>query len=203
MMKKTKSTSYHHGDLKKALTEAGVTILAEEGIKNLSLREAARRAGVSHTAPYRHFEDKDALLAAIAEEGFNRLILKLEEGIAKHPTNPLQRHYAIGEAYVQFAIENPNHLQVMFGNVLEDYKKYSNLKQVSEKSFSLLVETIKDCQKAGIVKKTNALQLALVAWSAIHGLSMLAIEKRNKWISENNSRIIKILGDVLFNGMKA
>ena len=203
MMKKTKSTSYHHGDLKKALTEAGVTILAEEGIKNLSLREAARRAGVSHTAPYRHFEDKDALLAAIAEEGFNRLILKLEEGIAKHPTNPLQRHYAIGEAYVQFAIENPNHLQVMFGNVLEDYKKYSNLKQVSEKSFSLLVETIKDCQKAGIVKKTNALQLALVAWSAIHGLSMLAIEKRNKWILENNSRIIKILGDVLFNGMKA
>ncbi|MBK8396645.1 MAG: TetR/AcrR family transcriptional regulator [Leptospiraceae bacterium] len=203
MIKKAKSTSYHHGDLKKALTEAGVTILAEEGIKNLSLREAARRAGVSHTAPYRHFEDKDALLAAIAEEGFNRLILKLEEGIAKHPTNPLQRHYAIGEAYVQFAIENPNHLQVMFGNVLEDYKKYSNLKQVSEKSFSLLVETIKDCQKAGIVKKTNALQLALVAWSAIHGLSMLAIEKRNKWISENNSRIIKILGDVLFNGMKA
>ncbi|MBP9889210.1 MAG: WHG domain-containing protein, partial [Leptospiraceae bacterium] len=96
-----------------------------------------------------------------------------------------------------------NHLQVMFGNVLEDYKKYPALKQVSEKSFALLVETIKDCQKAGIVKKTNAIQLALVAWSAIHGLSLLTIEKRNKWISENNSRIIKILGDVLFNGMKA
>ncbi|MBP9889010.1 MAG: TetR/AcrR family transcriptional regulator, partial [Leptospiraceae bacterium] len=149
-MKKTKSTSpYHHGDLKKALLTAGVAILAESGIKNLSLRETARRAGVSHTAPYRHFEDKDALLAAIAEEGFLRLILKLEEGIIKHPTNPLQRHYAIGEAYVQFAIENPNHLQVMFGNVLEDYKKYPALKQVSEKSFALLVETIKDCQKAG------------------------------------------------------
>ncbi len=202
-MKKTKSNSYHHGDLKKTLIEAGVTILGEEGIKNLSLREAARRAGVSHTAPYRHFEDKDALLAAIAEEGFHRLILKLEEGIARHPTNPLQRHYAIGEAYVQFALENPNHLQVMFGNVFEDYKKYPTLKEASEKSFGLLVETIKDCQKAGIVKKTNSLQLALVAWSAIHGLSMLAIEKRNKWISENNSRIIKILGDVLFNGMKA
>ncbi|HMV44913.1 MAG TPA: TetR/AcrR family transcriptional regulator [Leptospiraceae bacterium] len=203
-MKKGKSSSnYHHGDLKKALLDSGVSILAEQGIKNLSLREAARRAGVSHTAPYRHFEDKDALLAAIAEEGFNRLILKLEEGIAKHPNNPLQRHYAIGEAYVQFALENPNHLQVMFGNVLEDYKKYSSLKQVSDKSFSLLVETIKDCQKAGIVKKSNAIQLALVAWSAIHGLSLLTIEKRNKWISENNSRIIKILGDVLFNGMKA
>ena len=160
-MKKTKSNSYHHGDLKKTLIEAGVTILGEEGIKNLSLREAARRAGVSHTAPYRHFEDKDALLAAIAEEGFHRLILKLEEGIARHPTNPLQRHYAIGEAYVQFALENPNHLQVMFGNVFEDYKKYPTLKEASEKSFGLLVETIKDCQKAGIVKKTNSLQLAL------------------------------------------
>ena len=86
---------------------------------------------------------------------------------------------------------------------LEDYKKYASLKKVSEKSFGLLVETIKDCQKAGIVKKANAIQLALVAWSAIHGLSLLTIEKRNKWISENNSRIIKILGDVLFNGMRA
>ena len=95
-MKKTKSiSSYHHGDLKKALIDSGVEILSEKGIKNLSLREAARRAGVSHTAPYRHFEDKDALLAAIAEEGFLRLIQKLEAGIAKYPNNPLQRHYAI------------------------------------------------------------------------------------------------------------
>lgn len=203
-MKKTKSNSpYHHGDLKKALVNSGVAILAEKGIKNLSLRESARRAGVSHTAPYRHFEDKDALLAAIAEEGFQLLIYKLKLAIAKYPNNPLQRHSAIGEAYVQFAVENPNHLQVMFGNVFKDYKKYPNLKQVSEQSFALLVETIKDCQKAGVMKKSNAVQLALVAWSAIHGLSMLTIEKRNKWISENNSRIIKILGDVLYNGMKS
>jgi AcrR family transcriptional regulator len=203
-MKRTKnSTPYHHGDLKKALVDAGVAILAETGVKNLSLREAARRVGVSHTAPYRHFEDKDALLAAIAEEGFHRLIFKLQEGIAKYPNNPLQRHYAIGEAYVQFAVENPNHLHVMFGNVLEDHKMYPDLKQVSEKSFGLLVQTIKDCQKAGVVKKTNPIQLALVAWSAIHGLSMLTIEKRNKWISENNSRIIKILSDVLYHGMKS
>src|SRR5438045_6558281 len=106
--------AYHHGDLRTALLEAAAELLDEGGPEAVSLRECARRAGVSHAAPYRHFETKDALLFALADEGFGWLAesgAKAMHGIR----NARERLDAYGAAYVRFAIENPARFRLMFG----------------------------------------------------------------------------------------
>ena len=99
------STPYHHGDLRQAvLTKAG-EVLEKEGLESLSLREVARGAGVSHNAPYRHFSDRDRLLVALIEEGFQMLL----DALARRPRREM------GEAYVDFALSHPQRFRLMFG----------------------------------------------------------------------------------------
>src|SRR6201996_5494872 len=98
--------SYHHGDLKRALTSAALTLVAEKGPKGFTLTEAARRAGVSAAAPYRHFADKAELLAAVAEQGFRDLHTSLA---AEAPSSPSARVTALGRAYVRWAVAHPDH----------------------------------------------------------------------------------------------
>src|SRR5205809_439421 len=106
--------SYHHGDLRRTLIDASLALVEEEGIGALSLREVARKAGVTHNAPYHHFPDRGALLAAIAEEGFGRLAQETAAARAAVPDDPLARLTACGQAYVRFAIASPAHFRVMF-----------------------------------------------------------------------------------------
>src|SRR5262245_4715846 len=103
--------AYHHGDLRAALLQAGGNLLEKEGLDALSLREVARRAGVSHNAPYRHFPDRDRLLAALAEEGFAELGRTLAEAGKRGPRER-------GEAYVGFALAHPQRFRLMFGGLL-------------------------------------------------------------------------------------
>src|SRR5688572_5027384 len=98
-------TTYHHGDLRAVVLGAASKILEEEGLAELSVREAARRAGVSHNAPYRHFPDRRALLVALAAQGFSELDLALENRSGRE----------LGEAYVRFALERPQRFRLMFG----------------------------------------------------------------------------------------
>src|SRR5689334_1657694 len=95
--------AYHHGDLRNALIQAGLKILAKEGAQALTLREVARRANVSHAAPYRHFASKEALLAAIAEEGFNEFAARLQVVAQNNTSDPRAQLYEATRAYVQFA----------------------------------------------------------------------------------------------------
>src|SRR4051812_17717177 len=105
-MPKVKSSAapppYHHGDLRRALIEMALTMLTEEGAWNFTLREVARRAGVSHAAPYNHFADKSALLAELAALGFETLRAQMETAAQRHPRSSRQALIAIGEAYVRF-----------------------------------------------------------------------------------------------------
>src|SRR5689334_19621575 len=101
--------SYHHGDLHSALLLTAGKMLEKEGLEALTLREVARRAGVSHSAPYRHFAEREALLAALAAEGFERL------GAAQRKAAEAGGLRAMGEAYVAFALENPQRFRLMFG----------------------------------------------------------------------------------------
>src|SRR6516225_9375031 len=107
------SRPYHHGDLWRALVQAGIEILHEEGVHALTLRAVARRAGVSHAAPYRHFADKEALLAAIAEDGYRRLISELADVLADEHASARQLMTEAGKRYVHFVLENPDHVRVM------------------------------------------------------------------------------------------
>ncbi|HEV2461595.1 MAG TPA: TetR/AcrR family transcriptional regulator, partial [Ktedonobacterales bacterium] len=166
---------YHHGDLRAALIRAGLAILAEEGIQALSLRAAARRAGVSHAAPYRHFADKEALLAAIAEEGFNMFAAEVEAARARYPGSPREQLEETAWAYVRFALAHPDHLRVMFGGSIRDPQAYPGLREAGSRAFAVLVDIIRAGQDAGTMIAGEARLLAFVAWTQVHGLSLLLI----------------------------
>src|SRR5262245_1682880 len=124
------SASYHHGDLRQAVLQTAGEIIEKEGLEALSLREVARRAGVSHSAPYRHFPDRERLLAALVEEGFSMLA----EALEKRPRREM------GEAYVEFALAHPERFRLMFGGRVKlgsrDRRAYEGL----VKSFAELGE---------------------------------------------------------------
>src|SRR3954462_15476305 len=125
-------STYHHGDLPAALLRAAGRTLEKRGIGALSLRETARRAGVSHNAPYRHFSDREALLAALAAEGFAMLGERLRGKAARE----------MGEAYVRFALEKPQRFRLMFGGVLS-LAKSPELRSAAESAHQALVEGFK------------------------------------------------------------
>src|SRR6266545_3486632 len=105
----TGSARYHHGDLRRALIETALTLVNQEGTWNFTLRELARRAGVSHAAPYNHFADKAALLADVAARGFEALRKRTEAAARRHPRSPRQQLIATAVAYVRFGVDRPAH----------------------------------------------------------------------------------------------
>src|SRR3954470_20291647 len=111
-----KPDSYQHGDLREALIQAGLKLLTEQGLAGLSLRAAAQLAGVSHAAPYRHFPDKQALVAAIAERGFRLLTASMREELAASDAkDAVGQMLALGVGYVRFGTRHPDYLRVIFG----------------------------------------------------------------------------------------
>lgn len=166
-------TTYHHGDLKNALTSAALSLVAEKGPKGFTLTEAARRAGVSAAAPYRHFADKASLLAAVAEQGFVELHADLAEAAAR-VTDPKERVAELGRVYVRWAVAHPDHYQVMFG--VESLKSEEpTVAAAGERAFGELLGAITACQQAGIAAGSDPLELAAPLWSLVHGIASLAI----------------------------
>lgn len=131
---------------------------------------------MSHNAPYRHFEDKEALLAAVAEQGFQSLRLAMEASRQAVLPNPAQCLETIGIAYVNFALTYPAYYRVMFGEYRSDFSKYSALAEAAQQSFLVLVNTIRDGQVAGTFRADDPVDMARVAWSLVHGQSMLALD---------------------------
>ncbi len=168
-------THYHHGDLRRALIEDGTALLREQGIEGLTLRAVARRAGVSHSALYRHFPDKAALLAAIATEGFEALVTALDKVAAHHPDDPATQLTEAGVAYVLLALHWPQRAQLMFDGPLDPDTSGEALRSASDKAFAALVRIIDLGQRAGIYAPGDPRELALSAWALVHGLAMLMI----------------------------
>lgn len=160
--------SYHHGDLRRALMDAAIALVAETGsTAAATLREVARRAGVSHNAPSRHFEDKGALLAAIAEEGFVALIAELQA--ARGASDAAERFAGTGVAYLTFARRCPAHLVVMFGPELAKART-TDLQRLANDAFQIIKAMAGD---AGILDAEKARQHGVVIWSYVHGLASL------------------------------
>jgi len=167
---------YHHGDLKNALVEAGAAILAKEGVHGLSLRKVARRAGVSHAAPYAHFADKQALIAAISTEGFRRLYASMDEAIAPFEDDPLRQLVTGAWAYVRFAIQDPDHFKITFSRMLEKEKDYPAFIEISQRVLGRVVRIVERCQRARILREGPPDLLAVSIWGQVHGLASLIIE---------------------------
>ena len=168
---------YHHGDLPRALLDAALHIVKTQGTEALTLRAAARLAGVSQAAPYRHFANKEAILAAVAEDGFRSLMAAMRHAAAASGGSPLERLRAVGLGYVTFATSHPSHFRVMFGREMADRSASPSLRQVATDTLNMLVDAISDCQRGELVRSEEpAADLALTAWSSVHGLSALLVD---------------------------
>jgi AcrR family transcriptional regulator len=169
---------YHHGDLRAALLAAARILAAEVGVDNFTLRELARRAGVSHAAPYHHFEDKAALVRALATEAFDRLAETLRAA-AGTKGSPLKKLQAVGMAYVRFAAANPAEFRFMFRRDLcvpkEAHAAGADLAGTSQAAYQVLVDAIAACQRAGLAPARHLDTLALTAWSTVHGLAEILL----------------------------
>ena len=171
-----KKKTYHHGDLKNALIKAGVEILAKDGVSGLSLRKVAQKAGVSHSAPYSHFADKQALIAAISTEGFRQLYERVNGVVEEYKTKPSMQLIEVAWTYVQFAMDDPDRFKVMFSGVLEKEKEYPEFVAESQRNFQLLKMIVEANQASGRLRSGASELAALSAWGIIHGFVMLLLE---------------------------
>jgi AcrR family transcriptional regulator len=167
--------SYHHGDLRQALLRSAVEILSEAGVAGLSLRAAARRAGVSAMAPYRHFADKEDLLAAVAESGFRELVGRLTAA-ASAAADPRAGLQALGVAYVLFAREEPSLFRLMFGPAIEQKSAHPTLDDAGSACFEILRQAVAAAQFFD--RDRNVEDVSLACWSLVHGLASLIVDGR-------------------------
>lgn len=172
--------SYQHGDLRAALVQAGLKLLTEGGVPALTLRAAAQLAGVSHAAPYRHFRDKEALLAAIAEEGFHLLTARMRREMEAGGPDPVTRLRACAWGYVAFARAHPGYFRTMFGGAIsaDCAAQTPSLMAAGQEAFGVLRDQIADGIQRQWLRRGDADELSLAAWSLVHGLSMLAIDRQ-------------------------
>jgi AcrR family transcriptional regulator len=169
-----RKSAYHHGDLRRALVAAARAILEEDGLAALSLRTVARRAGVSQAAPYHHFPDKDALLAAVAADGFDALDRAMQERMAG-VSDPAERLNASGVAYVMFAVANPALFQIMFGAAMHGLAAHAERLAAGERAYATLERAVTAVQQAGGAESDVGLA-CLGAWAVAHGLAKLLVE---------------------------
>jgi len=174
----SKREQYHHGDLKNALIQAGIEILARQGGQALSLREVARQAGVSHAAPYAHFADKQALIAAISTQGYRLLHERMCAAVESHSDDPLAQLVEAAWVYADFALSEPAHFRVTLSGIVEQEKACSAFVEISEKSFDLLVEIVEACQRVGVLRADPSDLMAATVWAQVHGCVVLALEDR-------------------------
>ena len=171
--------SYHHPDLEQALVDAAIRTIAKRGIEALTLRDIGMQLGVSRTAIYRHFEDKSALLARVALEGFRKFRLALEAALNEARERGLEPIEEMGVAYVGFAMANQSHYKTMFGGVFEAQDRYPDLDEEGGAAFEVLLNTVKEEQEAGRIDgKQDPLRLAHVLWAGVHGIAMLGMAGR-------------------------
>lgn len=175
---KRRRRSYHHGDLKNALIAAGIDILAKDGSGALSLRSVAQKVGVSHAAPYAHFADKQALIAAISTEGYERLYEAIRAVAARYEPDPARQLVEAAWVYVKFALDDPEHFKVTLSGAVEKEKDYPAFVEVSKKSFALVVDIVQACQAKGVLPKGSPDLVAVGVWSLMHGLVSLLLENQ-------------------------
>ncbi|MDB4352124.1 TetR/AcrR family transcriptional regulator [Porticoccaceae bacterium] len=169
--------SYHHGDLRQTLLRSAKQLIAEAGIENLSLRRLAERAGVSRTAPYHHFSDKNDLLCAIAAEGFRRRHQTAAAEFDNKAKSMLEKFHVYMNSYVQFAVDNPEEYELMFGrSIWKQQNSTEELRAVAYPCFQHQVDMIRCWQNCGVISGDNALRSAQVIWGALHGIAKLFID---------------------------
>ena len=161
-------------DLRQKVLKASLALIEEGGLDRLSMREVARKAGVSHQAPYHYFGDREAILAALAGEGFSKLGQSLMRAAAQAGSEPVKAVEAMGRAYVEFALRNPAYFQAMFRADAVPLDRYPDARKHEDEAFEKLVEGI---GQAFANQPTEVRQtIAIACWAMVHGLATLILE---------------------------
>jgi AcrR family transcriptional regulator len=196
---------YHHGDLPTALRRAAVEVIDERGLGGFSLREVARRAGVSHTAPAHHFGDVTGLLTSLAIEGFEHLADVTGEVVARHD-DPAERLMALGQAYVSIGATYPAHCQVMFRHdVVDDDDE--RLQTAGLRAYAVLVDTVAALCEAEHLDVDVSVASKL-AWSAMQGLlvlhpTMLHLDELEGREPASREELVMRFNRILVDGLRA
>ncbi len=196
--------SYHHGELRRALLDATLRIVESEGTGAVSLSAAARRVGVSPQATYNHFRDKEELLAAAAEEAvraLERQMLAAKEA-ARGPGEALE---ATGMAYVQFAHAHAAQFRLLDAPELATKSRHPTLLAAYEAAFAVLLDAIKEGQRAGVVRASEPRKLGVAAWAIVHGIAWLVIDGlvAVSGAADAPTHVAKDTVRVLFKGLRA
>lgn len=193
------SRPYHHPDLRETLLEAAVALIGEAGPRAFTLREVARRAGVSHNAPYRHFASKDDLLLAVAAEGFQRLSAVMQNAAAGGKS-AAERLELCGSGYVDFALRWPHHFLAMFDLPPELRDEHE---AIGGDAFQVLLDCIMAAQQAGDLPKGDPLPLAWTAWSLVHGIAKLAVSGNLPLNARATLEFTRRASEALLRGLSA
>lgn len=161
-------------DLRRQVLDAALEVIIDKGLASLSFREVARRAGVSHQAPYHHFGDKESIYAAIAAEGYRMLASALRTALAGG--TPIEAFRRSGRAYVNFALTHPAHYRVMFRPDLVRAERFPDLQQAGAEAWSELEETVARLRQSGRAELHDPSDLTTLLWSSVHGAAMLVLD---------------------------
>mgnify|MGYP001820631667 CR=1 FL=1 len=197
---------YHHGDLRTALLDSALEIIGELGPHGLTIREVARRAGVSHAAPYRHFKDKNELILAVVERGFELMNATMQAKKEAAGDDLLNQFAASGLAYVDFALNHPAYYRIMFSGDLLSTTGNVSLQHTSREALQQMVSDIGEDQKMGFVKEGDPVTQALTILSTLHGFVSLANDNRIGHLVDNPYSLDDIRDAVLsaiFDGIGA
>lgn len=215
-----KRSTYHHGQLRRALLDVALDLATTRGIHNFTLRELARQAGVSHAAPYHHFADKQALISALAMEIFQTFTAALKRAWEETDGPPNERFSAVGAAYVRFALANPAVFRLMFRADLYETARDStsaagdagvadhtdtSVMEAGQEAFEVLLGSVRECQEVGLIAAGDPLIPALAAWSMVHGLATLLLDgvlgPQGTAASQDNETLITSVLSTLRDGI--
>jgi AcrR family transcriptional regulator len=171
-----RARAYHHGNLRAELLDAAIRELDATPAEQLSLRAVARSLGVSQTAPYRHFNDKQALFAALATRGYTQLLTQLREARDRAPDGAAAQLRAVARAYVDYAARHERLFKLMFGPLVPPGEDYPELRAVSRQTLALVEGILHYGMQRGEFREQDVRYLANAAWAGIHGLATLRID---------------------------
>ncbi|MEH2507080.1 AcrR family transcriptional regulator [Bradyrhizobium sp. AZCC 1578] len=168
---------YHHGDLRRVLIEAALQLIGEGGAEAVSVREAARRSGVSPGAPFRHFPSRDALIQAVAEEAQRRFRAEIEAALAAAPaSDPLGRFRCLGLAYLRWAMRNPTHFEIISSRRLFDHDQSAAIASDNAELIALTEQTLAEAFAAGQLRSADLKQVQIAGRALVYGFARMNID---------------------------
>jgi AcrR family transcriptional regulator len=196
---------YHHGDLRRVLIDAALKLAEEGGIEQISVREAARRAGVSPGAPFRHFESRDALLLAVAEEAQRRFRAEIETALAEAPADdPLERFRYFGLAYLRWAMRNPAHFEIISSGRYFDLNDAGELTRDNAELIALMERMLTDAASRGQLRTLDLKDVQIAGRALVYGFARMNIDRHfPRWgvVEDAIARTAEAVIDVFIQGI--